>query len=100
MYTYLQTKSPNFGTFWRALEWNMLVYIFYGHLLNFTAICYILRLFGIFSRLFVTYYGFLVYFHGYLVYFTSVWYILMLHIWYILTILEYCRYHENVATLL
>jgi hypothetical protein len=37
---YFQTKKPNLGNFWRVLQWNMLVY--------FTAICYILWTFGIF----------------------------------------------------
>jgi hypothetical protein len=27
-----QTKNPNLGKFWRALEWIMLLCIFYGHL--------------------------------------------------------------------
>jgi hypothetical protein len=54
-----QTKNPNLGTFWRALEWKMLVClwsfgIFYGHLEYFTVIWNILRSFGIF-------YGHLVY---------------------------------------
>jgi hypothetical protein len=54
----VQTKNTNFGTFWRALVWKMLVYfraiwnilrpfgIFYDHLVNFMALWYILRLFG------------------------------------------------------
>jgi hypothetical protein len=39
-----QTKYPNLGKFWRALEWKMLV--FYGHLEYFTVIWYILWPFG------------------------------------------------------
>jgi hypothetical protein len=35
---YFQTKNPNLGKFWRALEWKMLVYVFYDHLEYFTAI--------------------------------------------------------------
>jgi hypothetical protein len=38
---YFQTKSPNLGKFWRALEWKMLVY--------FIPICNISRPFGIFN---------------------------------------------------
>jgi hypothetical protein len=57
---YFQTKNPNAGKFWRALEWKRLVYsiviwnilwplgIFYGHLVYFMAIWYILWPFGIF----------------------------------------------------
>jgi hypothetical protein len=53
---YFQTKNPNLGKFWRALEWKMLVYfmviwnilrpfrIYYGHLV----IWYISPRFGIF----------------------------------------------------
>jgi hypothetical protein len=48
---YFQTKNPNLGKFWTALEWKMLVY--------FTAIWYILWSFGIF--------------HGHLVYFMAIW---------------------------
>jgi hypothetical protein len=36
---YFQTKNPNLGKFWMALEWKMLVY--------FMTICNILRPFGI-----------------------------------------------------
>jgi hypothetical protein len=28
---YCQTKNPDLGKFWRALEWNMLVRVFYAH---------------------------------------------------------------------
>jgi hypothetical protein len=42
-YTYFQTKSPNLGKFWRALEWKMFVS---GHLGYITAIWYILWRFG------------------------------------------------------
>jgi hypothetical protein len=34
------TKNPNLGKFWRALEWEMLEYIFYNHLEYFTASCH------------------------------------------------------------
>jgi hypothetical protein len=48
-----QTKNPNLGPFWRALDWKMLIY--------FMAIWNIWRTFGIF--------------HGHLEYFVFVWYI-------------------------
>jgi hypothetical protein len=40
--TYIQdTKNPNLGIFWKALEWKMLVYfshlVLYGHLVYFMA---------------------------------------------------------------
>jgi hypothetical protein len=34
---YFQTKKPNLGKFWRALEWNMLV--FFVHLKYIKGIC-------------------------------------------------------------
>jgi hypothetical protein len=40
---FFQTKNPNLGKFWRALEWKGLVY---GHTEYFTAIWYILWPFG------------------------------------------------------
>jgi hypothetical protein len=49
---YFQTKNPSLGKFWRALyrfyivEWKMLVYIWYGHLENFTTIWYTFGVFG------------------------------------------------------
>jgi hypothetical protein len=54
-----QTKNPNLGKFWRALDWKMLVYfmaiwnilqkfgIFYDHLVYFVVIWYIFPRFGI-----------------------------------------------------
>jgi hypothetical protein len=48
---YFQTKTPNLGKFWRALEWKMMVY--------FIVIWNILRSFGIF--------------YGHLVYFMAIW---------------------------
>jgi hypothetical protein len=51
-FVYLLTKTINFGTLWRALEWKMLVY--------FTALWYILWSFEIF--------------YGHLVYFVAIWY--------------------------
>jgi hypothetical protein len=54
-----QTKKSNLGKFWRDLQWNMLVYVFYGHLVYFVAIWYILWLFGIV--------------YSYLVYFSPFW---------------------------
>jgi hypothetical protein len=52
-----QTKNPNFGKFWRVLQWKILVYfydilvyyleIFYGHLVYFVVIWYIFSHFGI-----------------------------------------------------
>jgi hypothetical protein len=40
-----QTKNPNLGKFWRALEWKN-AGVFYCHLENCTAIWYILLPFG------------------------------------------------------
>jgi hypothetical protein len=31
-YIYLHTKNPNWGIFWRALEWKIFVGIFYSDL--------------------------------------------------------------------
>jgi hypothetical protein len=54
-----QTKNPNLGKFWRALDWKMLIYfmpiwnilqtfgIFYNHLLHFVFTWYIFSGFGI-----------------------------------------------------
>jgi hypothetical protein len=54
-----QTKNPNWGRFWRFLQWKILAYIFiiwsilrpleilYGHLVHFVVIWYILPRFGI-----------------------------------------------------
>jgi hypothetical protein len=54
-----QTKNPNLGKFWRALDWKMLICfipiwnilgtlgIFYDHLLQFVFIRYIISGFGI-----------------------------------------------------
>jgi hypothetical protein len=50
-----QTKNPNLGTFWRVLQWKMLVNSTYGHL---------------------------VHFYGLLLYFMDIWYILW-SFWYI-----------------
>jgi hypothetical protein len=44
---YFQTKNPNFGKFWRALDWEML-YIFYGNLECFTDNWDVLWSFGTF----------------------------------------------------
>jgi hypothetical protein len=44
---YFQTKNPNLGNFWRVLQLKILVFVFNGHLVHFTAIWYILRQFGI-----------------------------------------------------
>jgi hypothetical protein len=44
---YFKTKNPNLGNFGRVLQWKMLVYVFYGHVVYFTAIWYILWTFGI-----------------------------------------------------
>jgi carbon starvation protein CstA len=52
-YTYLHTKNPNLGIFRKALEWKM--FVFYGYIVYFMAIWYILRPFDIF-------YGYLVHF--------------------------------------
>jgi hypothetical protein len=55
----LQTKNPNLGKFWRALQWKILAYfvtiwsilrplqIFYGHMVYFVVIWYISPRFGI-----------------------------------------------------
>jgi hypothetical protein len=63
--------------------------IFYGHLVYFMAIWYILWLFGIF--------------YGYLVYFMAIWYILwpfgnFVVVWYISPVLVYYT-EKNLATL-
>jgi hypothetical protein len=54
-----QTKNPNFGKFWRVLEWKMMVYfidswsilrsfvLVYGHWVQFVVIWYIFSRFGI-----------------------------------------------------
>jgi hypothetical protein len=60
-----QTKNPNLGKFWRALDWKMLI--------SFVAIWNILQIFGIVYR--------------YLGYFMTIWYILcsfgnFLRFWY------------------
>jgi hypothetical protein len=56
---YFQTKNPNWGKFWRVMDWKMLIYfmtiwnslrtfgIFYDHLVRFVLIWYILSGFGI-----------------------------------------------------
>jgi hypothetical protein len=46
-YIYLTNKNPNFGIIWEAWEWILLEYfttfgVFYGHLLYFIDIWYIL----------------------------------------------------------
>jgi hypothetical protein len=41
---YFQTKNQNLGNFWRALQWEMLVYVLYGRLVY--VLC--IRAFGIF----------------------------------------------------
>jgi hypothetical protein len=43
---YFQTKNSNFVTFWRALEWKMLVHFIYAHLEYIAAIWYIVWIFG------------------------------------------------------
>jgi hypothetical protein len=57
-----QTKNPNFGKFWRVLQWKILVYfmsiwtflgpleISYGHLVYFVVIMYIFPRFGILDQ--------------------------------------------------
>jgi hypothetical protein len=59
---YSQTKNPNMGNFWRALQKKMLVYfmgiwsilqpfgILYGHLVYFVVIWYISPRFGMLYR--------------------------------------------------
>jgi hypothetical protein len=56
---YFQTKNPNVGSFWRALDWKMFIYFmaiwnilrtfgkFYDHLGNFVLIWYIFSGFGV-----------------------------------------------------
>jgi hypothetical protein len=56
---YFQTKNPNLGKFWKALQWEMLVYVIatwsiYGHLVYFVALWYILWLFGTFFPVLVS----------------------------------------------
>jgi hypothetical protein len=55
---WFQTKNPNLGKFWRALDWTILIYfsaiwnilapfgIFYGHLVQFVFVWYIFSGFG------------------------------------------------------
>jgi hypothetical protein len=43
---YFQTKNPILGKFWKVLQWKMLV--FYGQMVYFMAIWYIMWSFGIF----------------------------------------------------
>jgi hypothetical protein len=62
-----QTKNANLDKFWRALQWKMLVYVFYGHLVHFTVLCYILLAFGKVR--------------GKLVYFIPFWYFVPRKIW-------------------
>jgi phosphatidylglycerophosphate synthase len=50
---YFQTKKTNFGKFWKAMQWKMLVLkvpfcLLYGQMVNCLAIWYILWSFGIF----------------------------------------------------
>jgi hypothetical protein len=69
-----QTKIPNIGKFWRALQFED-VGIFYGHLVNFTAFWYILWTFGIFCGNLVYFSRFGIFFHeksGNLAWFDSV----------------------------
>jgi hypothetical protein len=59
---YFKTKNRNLGTFWRVLQWKMLVYYvdiwsssrpfdkFYGHLVNVVVILCIFARFGIFYQ--------------------------------------------------
>jgi hypothetical protein len=54
-----QTKNPNLGKFWSALDWKMFIYfmatcnisqildIFYDHMVHFLFIWYIFSVFGI-----------------------------------------------------
>jgi hypothetical protein len=84
---HFQTKNPNLGKFWRAFDWEMLIY--------FLAILAILRTFGIF--------------YHHLNYFTDIWDILspfelfyghlgyFMTIWYIFPVLVSCT-KKNLAT--
>jgi hypothetical protein len=71
---YFQTKNPDLGKFWRVLQWKMLVFYIYAHLVYFTTIryCY-----------FAT--------NRYI-------YVVCMVIWYILTFLVGCS-EKNLATL-
>jgi hypothetical protein len=62
---YFQTKNPDLGKFWSVLLWKMLVY--------FTAILFILRLFGIVCPFGLS--------CGYLVYCFFIWYVTPRKIW-------------------
>jgi hypothetical protein len=44
---WFQNKNPNLGKLWSVLQWKMLVYFTYGHLVHFTVFCYVLWTFGI-----------------------------------------------------
>jgi hypothetical protein len=46
---YFQPKKSSLGNFWRALEWEMMVYLMSIWNKHIMAIWYILWLFGIFS---------------------------------------------------
>jgi hypothetical protein len=52
---YFQTKNPNLGKFWTALDWKMLIYLMaiWNILGRFRVIWYILGSFGIFPPILV-----------------------------------------------
>jgi hypothetical protein len=58
---YFQTKNPNLGKFWRALDWKLL--LFYGHLEQFTVIWDIFWPFGTFCVHLVHFSGFGIMYH-------------------------------------
>jgi hypothetical protein len=76
-----QTKNPNLGKFWKALQWKMLV-IFHGLFIYFTDKWFILWSFGTFCghlvHIVVIWYILWQFgtFCGHLVHFVVIWYIL------------------------
>jgi hypothetical protein len=75
-------SNPTLGKVWKVLQWKMLVFLwlcclFYGQMVSFMVIWYILRSFGIFC--------------GRFVYFVVVWYIFPILV---------CCTEQNLATLL
>jgi hypothetical protein len=53
VYLYFRTKNANFGLFWRAFGWKLLVYIFPRPLVFSLQYWYILLAFGIFAAILV-----------------------------------------------
>jgi hypothetical protein len=86
---HFQTKNPYLGKFWRALQWQMLVYFvaIWSILLPFGNVCRHLVYFWPFGIFLVIWYIF-----GHLVYFVAIWYIL----WSFGLFFMFC--YDNLAT--